>query len=231
MAAIIEVRNLTKTYQVGSEKIEALKNINFVVQRGEFIAIMGQSGSGKSTLMNLLGCLDTPSEGKYFINNQEVSSLSEDELAYIRNKEIGFIFQVFHLLPRSTALHNVELPLIYSGIKKTVRLNIAQKALQSVELADRMAHKPNELSGGQRQRVAIARALVNNPSLILADEPTGNLDSKTGAEIVKIFENMHQRGNTIIMVTHNQELANLTQRIFYLKDGEIIKEEILGEAK
>jgi putative ABC transport system ATP-binding protein len=227
MAAIIEVQNLTKTYQVGNEKIEALKNINFMVQRGEFIAIMGQSGSGKSTLMNLLGCLDTPSEGKYFINNQEVSSLSEDELAYIRNKEIGFIFQVFHLLPRSTALHNVELPLIYSGIKKTVRLNIAQKALQSVELADRMAHKPNELSGGQRQRVAIARALVNNPSLILADEPTGNLDSKTGAEIVKIFENMHRRGNTIIMVTHNQELANLTQRIFYLKDGEIIKEEIL----
>jgi putative ABC transport system ATP-binding protein len=231
MAAMIEVRNLGKTYQVGSEKIAALKNINFVVQRGEFIAIMGQSGSGKSTLMNLLGCLDTPSEGKYFINSQEVSSLSEDELAYIRNKEIGFIFQVFHLLPRSTALHNVELPLIYSGIKKNARLDIAQKALQSVELADRTAHKPNELSGGQRQRVAIARALVNNPSLILADEPTGNLDSKTGAEIVKIFETMHRRGNTIIMVTHNQELANLTQRIFYLKDGEIIKEEILAEGK
>jgi len=231
MDAMIEVQNLSKTYQVGSEKIEALKNINFVVQRGEFIAIMGQSGSGKSTLMNLLGCLDTPSTGKYYINNQEVSSLSEDELAYIRNKEIGFIFQVFHLLPRSTALRNVELPLIYSGIKKTARLDIAQKALQSVELADRMAHKPNELSGGQRQRVAIARALVNNPSLILADEPTGNLDSKTGAEIVKIFENMHRRGNTIIMVTHNQELANLTQRIFYLKDGEVIKEERIGEAK
>ena len=228
---MIEVQNLSKTYQVGSEKIEALKNINFVVQRGEFIAIMGQSGSGKSTLMNLLGCLDTPSTGKYYINNQEVSSLSEDELAYIRNREIGFIFQVFHLLPRSTALRNVELPLIYSGIKKTARLDIAQKALQSVELADRMAHKPNELSGGQRQRVAIARALVNNPSLILADEPTGNLDSKTGAEIVKIFENMHRRGNTIIMVTHNQELANLTQRIFYLKDGEVIKEERIGEAK
>jgi putative ABC transport system ATP-binding protein len=231
MAAIIEVQNLTKTYQVGSEKIEALKNINFVVQRGEFIAIMGQSGSGKSTLMNLLGCLDTPSAGKYFINNQEVSSLSEDELAYIRNREIGFIFQVFHLLPRSTALHNVELPLVYSGIKKTVRLNIARKALQSVELADRMAHKPNELSGGQRQRVAIARALVNNPSLILADEPTGNLDSRTGEEIVAIFEHLHRQGHTIIMVTHNQELANLTQRIFYLKDGEIIKEELLGEAK
>jgi putative ABC transport system ATP-binding protein len=231
MAAIIEVQNLGKTYEVGSEKIFALKNINFVVQRGEFLAIMGQSGSGKSTLMNLLGCLDTPSEGKYFVNGKEVSSLSEDELAYIRNKEIGFIFQVFHLLPRSTALHNVELPLVYSGVKKTARLEIAQKALRAVELADRMSHRPNELSGGQRQRVAIARALVNNPSLILADEPTGNLDSKTGEEIVAIFENLHRQGHTIIMVTHNQELANLTQRIFYLKDGEIIREERSREAK
>jgi len=231
MAAIIEVQDLGKTYEVGSEKIYALKNINFVVERGEFIAIMGQSGSGKSTLMNLLGCLDTPTVGKYFVNGKEVSSLSEDELAYIRNKEIGFIFQVFHLLPRSTALHNVELPLIYSGVKKTVRLNIARKALQSVELADRMAHKPNELSGGQKQRVAIARALVNNPSLILADEPTGNLDSRTGEEIVAIFEHLHRQGHTIIMVTHNQELANLTQRIFYLKDGEIIREEKSGRVK
>jgi putative ABC transport system ATP-binding protein len=228
MAAIIEVRNLGKTYEVGSEKIYALKNINFAIERGEFIAIMGQSGSGKSTLMNLLGCLDTPSEGKYFINGKEVSSLSEDELAHIRNKEIGFIFQVFHLLPRSTALHNVELPLIYSGIKKLERLDIARKALQSVELSDRMTHKPNELSGGQRQRVAIARALVNNPSLILADEPTGNLDSRTGEEIVAVFKNLHRQGHTIIMVTHNQELANLTQRIFYLKDGEIIREEKSG---
>jgi putative ABC transport system ATP-binding protein len=228
MAAIIEVRDLGKTYQVGSEKIHALKNINFVVERGEFIAIMGQSGSGKSTLMNLLGCLDTPTQGKYFVNGKEVSSLSEDELAYIRNKEIGFIFQVFHLLPRSTALHNVELPLIYSGIKKTARLDIARQALQAVELADRMAHKPNELSGGQRQRVAIARALVNNPSLILADEPTGNLDSKTGEEIVAIFGHLHRQGHTIIMVTHNQELADLTQRIFYLKDGEIVREEKKG---
>jgi putative ABC transport system ATP-binding protein len=231
MAAIIEVRDLGKTYQVGSEKICALKKINFVVERGEFIAIMGQSGSGKSTLMNLLGCLDTPTEGKYFVNGKEVSSLSEDELAYIRNREIGFIFQVFHLLPRSTALHNVELPLIYSGVKKTARLDIARKALQAVELADRMAHKPNELSGGQRQRVAIARALVNNPSLILADEPTGNLDSKTGEEIVAIFEQLHRQGHTIIMVTHNQELADLTQRVFYLKDGEIIREEKSGRAK
>jgi putative ABC transport system ATP-binding protein len=230
VAAIIEVRNLEKTYQVGSEKIRALKNINFVVERGEFIAIMGQSGSGKSTLMNLLGCLDTPSAGKYFVNGKEVSSLSEDELAFIRNKEIGFIFQVFHLLPRSSALHNVELPLIYSGVKKAARLEIASRALQAVELADRMAHRPNELSGGQRQRVAIARALVNNPSLILADEPTGNLDSKTGEEIVAIFARLHWQGHTIIMVTHNQELADLTQRIFYLKDGEIIREEKSGRA-
>jgi putative ABC transport system ATP-binding protein len=178
--------------------------------------------------MNLLGCLDTPSEGQYFINGKEVSSLSEDELARIRNKEIGFIFQVFHLLPRSTALHNVELPLIYSGVKKAARLEIASQALQAVELSDRMAHRPNELSGGQRQRVAIARALVNKPLLILADEPTGNLDSKTGEEIVAVFQGLHRRGNTIIMVTHNQELADLTQRIFYLKDGEIVREERKG---
>jgi len=231
MAAIIEVRDLGKTYEVGSEKVVALKNISFLVERGEFIAIMGQSGSGKSTLMNLLGCLDTPSEGKYFINGREVSSLSEDELAFIRNKEIGFIFQVFHLLPRSTALHNVELPLIYSGIKKAARLDIARKALGAVELSDRMTHRPSELSGGQRQRVAIARALVNRPSLILADEPTGNLDSKTGEEIVAIFRELHRQGNTIIMVTHNQELANFAQRVFYLKDGEIIREESPGRTK
>ena len=231
MAAIIEVQGLGKTYEVGSEKIHALKNITFTVESGEFIAIMGQSGSGKSTLMNLLGCLDTPSDGRYFINGKEVSSLSEDELAHIRNREIGFIFQVFHLLPRSTALHNVELPLIYSGVKKAARLDIARQALQSVELSDRMTHKPNELSGGQRQRVAIARALVNRPSLILADEPTGNLDSRTGEEIVAIFQELHRRGNTIIMVTHNQELADLTQRIFYLKDGEIVKEEKKGRTK
>jgi putative ABC transport system ATP-binding protein len=231
MAAIIEAQGLGKTYEVGSEKIHALKNINFRVERGEFIAIMGQSGSGKSTLMNLLGCLDTPSAGKYFINGKEVSSLSEDELAHIRNKEIGFIFQVFHLLARSTALHNVELPLVYSGIRKAARLDIARQALAAVELSDRMAHKPNELSGGQRQRVAIARALVNKPSLILADEPTGNLDSKTGEEIVAIFQELNRMNNTIIMVTHNQELANLTQRVFYLKDGEIIKEEMPGRKK
>jgi putative ABC transport system ATP-binding protein len=228
MAAIIEVQGLGKTYEVGSEKIHALRNINFTVRGGEFIAIMGQSGSGKSTLMNLLGCLDTPSAGTYSINGREVSSLSEDELAHIRNQEIGFIFQVFHLLPRSTALHNVELPLIYSGMSKAGRLETARRALQAVDLGDRMAHRPNELSGGQRQRVAIARALVNKPSLILADEPTGNLDSKTGEEIVGIFRGLHRQGNTIIMVTHNQELADLTERIFYLKDGEIVREEKRG---
>ncbi len=228
MSAIIEVQGLGKTYEVGSEKIHALRNISFTVRRGEFIAIMGQSGSGKSTLMNLLGCLDTPSEGTYSINGREVSSLSEDELAHIRNQEIGFIFQVFHLLPRSTALHNVELPLIYSGMSKAGRLETARGALQAVDLGDRMAHRPNELSGGQRQRVAIARALVNKPSLILADEPTGNLDSKTGDEIVAIFQGLHRQGHTIIMVTHNQELADLTERIFYLKDGEIVREEKRG---
>ena len=228
MSAIIEVQGLGKTYEVGSEKIHALRNISFTVRRGEFIAIMGQSGSGKSTLMNLLGCLDTPSEGSYSINGREVSSLSEDELAHIRNQEIGFIFQVFHLLPRSTALHNVELPLIYSGMSKAGRLETARGALQAVDLGDRMAHRPNELSGGQRQRVAIARALVNKPSLILADEPTGNLDSKTGDEIVAIFQGLHRQGHTIIMVTHNQELADLTERIFYLKDGEIVREEKRG---
>jgi putative ABC transport system ATP-binding protein len=229
MSNVIEINNLWKVYQVGSERIEALRHATFNVKKGEFLAIMGQSGSGKSTLMNLIGCLDTPSEGQYSINGQEVSKLTEDELAYIRNKEIGFIFQVFHLLPRANALHNVELPLIYSGIKRTQRLEIARKALAAVDLTDRMLHKPNELSGGQRQRVAIARALVNSPSIILADEPTGNLDSHTGEEIVAIFKRLHLAGNTIIMVTHNQELANLTQRILYLKDGEIFKEEVLEE--
>jgi putative ABC transport system ATP-binding protein len=221
---MIEIKDVSKIYQMGKVEVKALAGVSLKIEAGEYVAIMGPSGSGKSTLMNLLGCLDTPSEGKYYISGKEVSSLSEDELAHIRNKEIGFIFQVFHLLPRSTALHNVELPLIYSGIKKAARLDIARKALGAVELSDRMAHRPNELSGGQRQRVAIARALVNSPALILADVPTGNLDSKTGEEIVGIFKDLHRRGNTIIMVTHNQELANFTQRIFYLKDGEIIRE-------
>jgi len=227
MPAIIEVKNLCKTYQVGEDKVEALKNISFSVSKGQFLSIMGQSGSGKSTLMNLIGCLDSPTSGQYYINGQEVSSFSEDELAFIRNKEIGFIFQVFHLLPRANALHNVELPMIYSGISKQQRLVLARNALHSVELDDRISHKPNELSGGQKQRVAIARALVNKPSLILADEPTGNLDSKTGEEIMQIFFNLNRQGHTIIMVTHNQELANRTQRILYLKDGEIYKEDLI----
>ncbi len=225
MENIIEVQNLSKVYQVGSERIDALKNVTFTVRKGEFMAIMGQSGSGKSTLMNLLGCLDTPTSGSYRINGTEVSALDEDELAYIRNKEIGFIFQVFHLLARSSALHNVELPLVYSGHKKHARLEIARRALEAVDLTDRVNHKPNELSGGQRQRVAIARALVNRPSLILADEPTGNLDSHTGEEIIRIFQDLHRNGNTILMVTHNPDLARLTQRIIYLKDGEIVREE------
>ena len=225
MSAIIEVQGLGKTYEVGSEKIHALRNISFTVRRGEFIAIMGQSGSGKSTLMNLLGCLDTPSEGTYSINGREVSSLSEDELAHIRNQEIGFIFQVFHLLPRSTALHNVELPLIYSGMSKTGRLETARGALQAVDLGDRMAHRPNELSGGQRQRVAIARALVNRPSILLADEPTGNLDSATSVEIMALFEELHHQGNTIILVTHEADIAEHAHRVVRLRDGKIETDE------
>ncbi len=224
MPPIIDIRHIWKVYTMGTEEIAALKDVSFTVEKGEFVAIMGQSGSGKSTLMNMLGCLDTPSRGEYFINGSEVSSLSEDELAAIRNREIGFIFQVFHLLPRAIALHNVELPLIYLGVNRQQRLEIAKKALASVDLTDRMNHRPSELSGGQRQRVAIARALVNNPAIILADEPTGNLDSKTGDEIIAIFQRLHREGNTIIMVTHNQDLADLTQRILYLKDGEIVRE-------
>ncbi|HNX99065.1 MAG TPA: ABC transporter ATP-binding protein [Candidatus Aminicenantes bacterium] len=224
MPPVIDIRHIWKVYQMGTEEVTALRDVSFTVEKGEYVAIMGQSGSGKSTLMNMLGCLDTPSRGEYFINGSEVSVMSEDELAAIRNREIGFIFQVFHLLPRAIALHNVELPLIYLGVKRQQRLEIARKALASVDLADRMNHRPSELSGGQRQRVAIARALVNNPAIILADEPTGNLDSKTGDEIVAIFDRLHREGNTIIMVTHNQDLADLTQRILYLKDGEIVRE-------
>ena len=228
---LIQTLDLWKTYQMGAEEIHALQGVSFEITRGEYVAIMGPSGSGKSTMMNLIGCLDTPSKGKYYLNGRLVSEMNDDELAHIRNKEIGFVFQTFNLLARATALHNVELPLIYSGIKKAERLDIARRALQAVELSDRMSHRPNELSGGQRQRVAIARALANKPSLILADEPTGNLDSRTGEEIVALFAELHRRGNTIIMVTHNQELANLTERIFYLKDGEIIREEKKGRGK
>jgi putative ABC transport system ATP-binding protein len=224
---IIQTEDLWKTYHMGTQKIHALRGVDLMVQRNEYVAIMGPSGSGKSTLMNLIGCLDTPTKGKYWINTQLVSELDDNELAAIRNREIGFVFQTFNLLPRSTALQNTELPLIYSGIPARERREMAKKALASVELSDRMTHKPNELSGGQRQRVAIARALVNEPSILLADEPTGNLDSKTGAEILTLFDNLHQRGNTIILVTHEREVALHAQRIINLRDGEIEQVEII----
>lgn len=218
---IISAKNIAKHFQVGTVTIKALADISLTIQKNEYVALMGASGSGKSTLMNILGCLDSPSSGLYLLNDTDVSKLSESELATIRNKEIGFIFQTFNLLPRSTALENVSLPLVYSGIKKESRVKISIKALQSVGLEDRMHHKPNELSGGQRQRVAAARALVNQPSIILADEPTGNLDSKTSKDIMELFNNIHKQGNTIILVTHEQEIANYANRIIRLKDGEI----------
>lgn len=222
--AIIHTENLWKIYQLGQQSVQALSGVSFSIQHNEFIAIMGPSGSGKSTLMNLLGCLDTPSEGKYYLNQKLVSHMNESELAYIRNKEIGFIFQVFNLLPRATAFHNVELPLIYKGLSKKKREEETKKALHQVEMSTRMGHRPSELSGGERQRVAIARALVNEPSLLLADEPTGNLDSKTGQEILSLFHKLHFQGNTIIMVTHDREIAQKAQRILYLRDGYIQKE-------
>src|SRR6187549_40383 len=200
--ALIETRDLWKTYVMGEEEIHALRGVSIQIQRGEYVAIMGPSGSGKSTLMNLIGCLDTPTKGSYLLNDKQVSQMNDDELARIRNEEIGFVFQTFNLLARATALHNVELPLIYAGIDSKTRLQRAREALQKVELGERMNHRPNELSGGQRQRVAIARALVNNPSILLADEPTGNLDSKTGVEIMALFARLHSAGNTIVLVTH-----------------------------
>ncbi|MBS3819394.1 ABC transporter ATP-binding protein [bacterium] len=221
---MIHTENLWKIYQLGQQSVQALSGVSFSIQHNEFIAIMGPSGSGKSTLMNLLGCLDTPSEGKYYLNQKLVSHMNESELAYIRNKEIGFIFQVFNLLPRATAFHNVELPLIYKGLSKKKREEETKKALHQVEMSTRMGHRPSELSGGERQRVAIARALVNEPSLLLADEPTGNLDSKTGQEILSLFHKLHFQGNTIIMVTHDREIAQKAQRILYLRDGYIQKE-------
>jgi len=219
--SVIRTEDLWKTYQMGSEEVHALRGVSFDVQRGEYLAIMGPSGSGKSTLMNLIGCLDTPSSGQYFLNKKLVSEMDDDELAYIRNKEIGFVFQTFNLLPRATALHNVELPLIYNGTPRTQRIEMAKVALQRVDLADRMNHKPNELSGGQRQRVAIARALVNNPSIILADEPTGNLDSQTSNEIMNFFDELHQQGNTIILVTHEHDIAEHAHRVLHILDGRI----------
>lgn len=222
---LIRTENLWKTYDMGAEKIHALAGVSFTVKKGEYLAIMGPSGSGKSTLMNLIGCLDTPTQGQYFINGRLVSAMSDDELAYIRNREIGFVFQTFNLLARATALHNVELPLIYNGTPAQERIARAKEALAKVELENRMMHKPNELSGGQRQRVAIARALVNNPSILLADEPTGNLDTATGVEIMNLFERLHRQGNTIILVTHEHDVAQHAHRTIHIRDGKVASDE------
>ncbi len=224
-AALISMRDIWKSYQMGTELLHALQGVSFDVQRGEYVAIIGPSGSGKSTLMNLIGCLDTPSQGRYWINGKLVSAMEDDELARIRNKEIGFVFQTFNLLARATALHNVELPLIYAGISAADRHERAKRSLDAVELSDRMTHRPNELSGGQRQRVAIARALVNTPSLLLADEPTGALDSHTSVEIMNLFERLHSDGNTIIVVTHEHDIAARAHRVISIRDGNIEKDE------
>jgi putative ABC transport system ATP-binding protein len=224
---LIKTDDLWKTYVMGAEKVHALRGVSFEIRRGEYVAIMGPSGSGKSTMMNLIGCLDTPSKGLYYLNGRLVSEMNDDELAHIRNKEIGFVFQTFNLLARATALHNVELPLIYNGTPAAERKDRAIKALQSVELGERMYHKPNELSGGQRQRVAVARALVNNPSIILADEPTGNLDSQTSYEIMNLFDVLHKRGNTIILVTHEHDIAAHARRVIRLLDGKVESDEVI----
>ena len=219
--ALIETQDLWKSYTMGSEQIHALSGVSMAIERGEYVAIMGPSGSGKSTLMNLIGCLDTPSRGSYLLNGKQVGQMNDDELARIRNEEIGFVFQTFNLLPRATALHNVELPLVYAGVAAADRLKRARGALDKVELGDRITHRPNQLSGGQRQRVAIARALVNNPSILLADEPTGNLDSKTGIEIMALFDRLHHAGNTIVLVTHEADIAAHAHRVLHIRDGKI----------
>jgi putative ABC transport system ATP-binding protein len=223
--ALIDARDLWRTYVMGAEEIHALRGVSFEIQKGEYVAIMGPSGSGKSTLMNIIGCLDTPSKGRYILHGNVVSEMDDDQLAAVRNREIGFVFQTFNLLPRATALHNVELPLVYAGIPKEERLEKARKALEMVDLGDRVNHRPNELSGGQRQRVAVARALVMGPAILLADEPTGNLDSATGEEIMRLFERLYSEGNTIILVTHERDIAEHAHRTISIRDGQIEKDE------
>ena len=231
MASVIQLQEINRTYKVGSETVQALNSVSLEIAKNEYVALMGPSGSGKSTLMNILGCLDTPSKGRYLLSTHDVSRMDDNDLAEIRNKEIGFVFQTFNLLPRSTALDNVALPLIYAGWSKAKRIQRALEVLDQVGLANRVHHKPNELSGGQRQRVAVARALVNNPSIILADEPTGNLDSKTSYEIMSLFEQIHKNGNTIILVTHEEDIAKHAHRIIRLKDGQVESDGINEEIK
>lgn len=227
MNTIMKVEQLKKIYHLGKVDVEALRGVSFEVEEGEFVSIMGPSGSGKSTLMHIIGCLDYPSEGKYYLDGQDITKLNDYQLALVRNKKIGFIFQQFNLLPRATNLRNVEIPLVYAGVSATERTKLSLKALQEVGLGERADHKPNEISGGEKQRVAIARALVNNPSIILADEPTGNLDTKTGYEIMKIFQNLNERGNTIILVTHEEEIARYGSRIIHIRDGLVNKIEVV----
>ncbi len=222
---MIEAEDLWRTYQMGAEEIHALRGVSFLIRKGEYVAVMGPSGSGKSTLMNLIGCLDTPTKGRYVLRGKVVSEMNDDELAAVRNREIGFVFQTFNLLPRASALHNVELPLVYAGVPKEKRLERAKQALEMVDLGDRMSHKPNELSGGQRQRVAVARALVMNPAILLADEPTGNLDTVTGEDIMRLFERLHASGNTIILVTHERDIADHAFRTIHIRDGRIESDE------
>jgi putative ABC transport system ATP-binding protein len=222
--SLLRLEAICRRYEMGTETVHALRGVTLRIERGEYVAIMGPSGSGKSTLMNLIGCLDTPSKGSYLLNDKEVAAMNDDELAQIRNEEIGFVFQTFNLLPRATALHNVELPLIYAGISGKARQERARQALDKVDLIPRASHRPNELSGGQRQRVAIARALVNNPSILLADEPTGNLDSKTGTEIMGVFDKLHAGGNTIVLVTHEPDIAAFAHRTIHIRDGQVEKD-------